>query len=115
MTASAIDAITCFLATGLADGSVLVWNMHTGVEAVVFERHAAAVTALAYCRSRGLVSGAEDRSVHVCDMGDTELLSQRVPRLGATAASVAPGQLRPRLVRSDTSTLQVRCVACGTF
>ena len=74
------------MAVGLSDGSVIVWDIHTGRQRAQFRRHTglhgnrAAVCSIAIWGQRYVVSGAMDGSVQVNDMlnGDIETICRNI-------------------------------------
>ena len=96
ITATCIDVSCSIMVVGLADGSVIVWDVHTGRRRTQFRRHTglvgnrAAVSALAVWGQRYVVSGAMDGSVQVNDMlnGDVETICRKIMS-GVGKSSVA--------------------------
>jgi WD40 repeat protein len=58
--ASSLD----FLVSGCKDGSVLVWSVHTGSQAIVFKGHTDIVYAVAICGDT-VASGSDDKTVRL--------------------------------------------------
>eukprot|EP00945_MAST-04E_sp_MAST-4E-sp1_P004783 g4783.t1 len=76
ITASAVDVSCSILALGIADGSVMVWDISTGTSRAVFRRHTglkgnrASVSSLCLYGQRYVVSGAMDGSLQINDLLD---------------------------------------------
>ena len=74
------------VAVGLSDGSVIVWDIHTGRRRAQFRRHTglhgnrAAVCSIAIWGQRYVVSGAMDGSIQINDMlnGDIETICRNI-------------------------------------
>jgi len=67
----AMDSSTSLLAFGLEDGSVLVWNVHSGVVQEILGKHETRVTTVDIHRQQYVVSGSEDQLVHIYDLGSS--------------------------------------------
>ena len=66
VTAASVDRVGGkWLITGLADGSMVVWDSAVDTASHTLESHGAAVTAIAQHGDRWLVSGDADGDVHM--------------------------------------------------
>ena len=68
LTASAISADSVLLATGLDEGSVVLWDTNVRSERYVLQRHSAAVTHIALLGATRLYSIAADHTLHGYDI-----------------------------------------------
>jgi hypothetical protein len=53
----------------LSDGTVLVWNVHSGVVQAILGKHETRVTSIDIHRQQYVVSGSEDQLVHIYNLG----------------------------------------------
>ena len=68
LTASAVSADSVLLATGLDEGSVVLWDTNVRSERYVLQRHGAAVTKIALMGASLLASYAADHTLHGYDV-----------------------------------------------
>ena len=86
ITSTCVDVSCSIVAVGLSDGSVIVWDIHTGRRRAQFRRHTglhgnrAAVCSIAIWGQRYVVSGAMDGSIQINDMlnGDIETICRNI-------------------------------------
>jgi len=94
VTALAVSADGTQGATGLANGSVILWNLATGARGAVLAGHTAAVNGLAFNADGSLlVSGSEDASVRTWKAADGM----------AVASLTTPAPVRALVLNTDGS------------
>lgn len=92
VTAAAVSVDGTQAATGLSNGSVIVWNVATGARGATLAGHTGAVTGLAFTGDGALlVSGADDATVRTWKLAD-----------GQPAASLTtPAPIRALVLSAD--------------
>lgn len=94
VTALAVSADGTQGATGLANGTVILWNLATGARGAVLSGHTAAVNGLAFNADGSLlVSGSEDASVSTWKTTDGQ----------AAASLTTPAPVRALVLNADGS------------
>ena len=82
ITASEMDHACSILVVGLADGSVMVWDINTGTTRALFRRHTgllgnrAAVSSVCIYGQRYVVSGAMDGSLQINDLQNGSIITR---------------------------------------
>lgn len=66
--ASAINKSSTFLALGLMDGSVIIWDTNINTEKCYLDKHKLSVTCLSFYNEWYLISGSMDGTVNMYDL-----------------------------------------------
>jgi len=91
ITASEMDNACSILAVGLADGSVVVWDINTGTTRALFRRHTglvgnrAAVSSVCIYGQRYVVSGAMDGSLQINDLRNGSITTRFLALMAGVA------------------------------
>jgi WD40 repeat protein len=58
----------CFLAAGLKEGTIVVWDLMIDAEKCYLDKHAKEVTQMGFFENWKLISGSLDGVVHIYDI-----------------------------------------------
>lgn len=83
---SAISLKQQYLALGMKDGSVVVWDLELRVQRYILDKHSTAVTGLSFLGDSFVVSGSEDGSVHAHCMQTGRTVMKRTNLFRQTVA-----------------------------
>ncbi|MFO1092046.1 MAG: c-type cytochrome domain-containing protein [Planctomycetaceae bacterium] len=92
VTAIAVSADGTQGATGLANGSIVLWNLATGAKGATLAGHTAAVNGLAFSKDAALlISGGEDATIRTWKLADGQ----------PAATATTPAPIRALVLNAD--------------